>query len=97
MAKRKHKNTTKVWRAYCFASGQIGFTDETPPNGALIFATHSDEKTLRDTTTGLARLAYDNKTWLVPGCPEARDQSEALSAMERFAGRIELALSRNAA
>jgi len=34
----------------------------------------------------LARLAYDNTTWLVPGVPEAgNDDERAMRAVERFA------------
>lgn len=38
----------------------------------------------RDRMTAKLRLAYDGKTMLVPGIPEAADQNEAYEALEKF-------------
>lgn len=35
-----------------------------------------------------ARLAYDNGTWLVPGVPEADNETEALEALKQFTRSI---------
>jgi len=69
--------------AYCWASGQIEI-GKTIPEGALPIA-RGREKKLKDVISGTARLAYNNKTWLVPGIPEAKDQLEALRALQRWA------------
>ncbi len=41
-------------------------------------------QTWRERLTARCRLAYDNKTLLIPGIPEAADQNEGLAALERF-------------
>ena len=81
-------------RAYAFAGGQIGFTDSAIPSGALILA-HGPEDVVRSTISGLARLAYDNETLLVPGCPEAETQGESYAAFSRFFDRVQLHLGKH--
>lgn len=68
--------------AYCWASGQIEFGTEVP-EGAIEIARGADAA-VRKLITGTARLAYDNKTWLVPGVPEASGQQEAGDALGRY-------------
>lgn len=68
--------------AYCFASCEIGFSDVMPP-GSLPIAKGPD-KTLRAFISGIARHTYDGETLLVPGIPEATDETEALKAFVRF-------------
>jgi hypothetical protein len=68
--------------AYCYASGQIEF-GTVIPKGALPIGKGPD-KPLRDFLSGVARHAYDGETLLVPGIPEAPDQSEALDALHRW-------------
>ena len=68
--------------AFCYASGQIGFGVEIP-FGALPIAKGPD-RALRDWLDGVSRHAYDGETLLVPGIPEAPDQSVALDALKRF-------------
>lgn len=70
-------------RCFCYASGQIGFA-ETPPKGAIVIAVGPDEKSLREFIDPVSRHAYDGKTLLVPGVPEAADQSAAFDAMVKF-------------
>ncbi len=56
-------------RAYCWQNGVIGFGARVP-EGAICFAKGKGRK-FREFIEVKARLAYDNKTWLVPGIPEA--------------------------
>ncbi|SMF85858.1 hypothetical protein SAMN06265365_1657 [Tistlia consotensis] len=69
--------------AYCWRSGQIA-VGKKRPDGTLPIA-HGPETTLRRALTKRARLAYDNRTWLVPGLPEAPDEDAAVLALRRFA------------
>jgi hypothetical protein len=69
--------------AFCYASGHIGFGTALP-DGALEITRHSDKQTLLKVVEGTARLAYDNKTWLVPGIPEASNENEKLKALRAY-------------
>ena len=71
--------------AFCYASGQIGFGTAIP-QGALPIAKGDDDRKLRDWIEGVCRHSYDGKTLLVPGIPEAPNQSKALDALKRFTG-----------
>lgn len=82
----------KQTRAYCWASGQIGF-GERMPKGTLLIA-YGPEATLRDIISGEARHAYDNVTLLVPGIPEATDANAGLEALTAFNRRIAARLAR---
>lgn len=68
--------------AYCYASGRIEFGPKIP-DGALPIAKGPD-RALRDFLCGVSRHAYDGETLLVPGIPEAPNQSAALDALKRF-------------
>lgn len=85
---------SKNIRAYAFASGHIGFTDDALPNGALVLA-YGPEEVVRKTVSGNARLSYDNETLLVPGCPEAENQTAAYEAFSKFFDRIQLQLGKH--
>lgn len=74
-------------RAYCFASGEIGFS-RSIPDGALPIA-RGPAKLLRQKVCAVARHAYDGETLLVPGIPEAPDQLAAVDALVRFREWIE--------
>lgn len=76
-------------RAYAFGSGEIGFTTGCVPAGALIIA-RGEETVVREVVTGLARRAYDNETLLVPGVPEAVDETAGYEAFKRFFDRVHL-------
>ncbi|MGA7438608.1 MAG: host nuclease inhibitor protein [Luteibacter sp.] len=65
--------------AYCYATGVICFGTKVP-KGALAIAS-GPELPLRDHIAATARLAYDNKTLLVPGVPEAEAQDAKLDAL----------------
>ncbi len=74
-------------------TGVIAIT-HTVPAGTLVIADDPSETLLCDTVSGLCRLAYDNRTMLVPGIPEARSDDEpsiALQAMEGVCRSITIA------
>lgn len=76
--------------AYAWRSGLIEFGTEIP-DGAIAIA-HGLPGTVRRIVTGCARVAYDNKTLLVPGVPEARSGNakvKALTAFTRWLARRE--------
>lgn len=68
--------------AYCWASGQIEFGTRIP-EGALPIARGPARK-VRDFVEAVARHAYEGETLLVPGIPEAPDQSAALTALQAW-------------
>lgn len=68
--------------AYCYRSGQIKF-GRSVPTGAIQVA-RGPAKKLRAMISVTARHAYDGKTLLVPGIPEAETEREAESALRRF-------------
>lgn len=85
--------------AYCFASGHIEFGSRCP-NGALPLLRGKDKK-VRAFINPLARHGYSTKlvdgrptkipgsdTLLVPGMPEAPDQSAAMDALRAFVAWI---------
>ncbi|AQU89228.1 hypothetical protein B0W47_16745 (plasmid) [Komagataeibacter nataicola] len=74
--------------AYCYRGGQIEF-GEKMPEGALPLGNDEDSKKLMDAVRTNARLAYDNKTLLVPGIPEAGSDDDALEAWRYFREIIE--------
>lgn len=79
--------------AFVYASGEIGFGTKAP-GGSLSVLKGPDQK-VRDIIAGNARLAYDNQTWLVPGIPEAADQSAAMDALLLFRDRVALRLAQS--
>jgi hypothetical protein len=74
--------------AYADRSGVIGFGLKSPPE-ALRIGRHPDLDRLKTVVTAVARRAYDNKTLLVPGIPEAATDKDALDALASFTRRIE--------
>lgn len=68
--------------ASCYRSGEIIISPRCPLE-ALRLATGS-KRSLENAVKATARLADDNKTWLVPGLPEAPDRAAALEAAARF-------------
>jgi hypothetical protein len=80
-------------RAYCYASGLIGFGHRIP-NGAIVIA-RGPENALRDFIEGCARHGYRTRRvdgrptkipgsdcLLVPGVPEAPNQYRAAIALD---------------
>jgi len=72
--------------AYCYASGQI-HVGKKVPKGALPIIT-GPEKKVRDLIHATATLAYDNKTWLVPGIGLAPTQKEKYDALVAYVAWI---------
>ncbi|MDO8414167.1 MAG: host nuclease inhibitor protein [Gallionellaceae bacterium] len=68
--------------AYCYRSGQIRF-GRSLPEGAIKVA-EGPSKKLRAMICVTSRHAYDGKTLLVPGIPEAETEKEAEDALRRF-------------
>jgi hypothetical protein len=75
-------------RAYCWASGRIGFGRHIP-EGALPIAHSRRSKKLQELIGLHARHGYQPGMLLVPGIPEAPNQLEALEALKRFINRVE--------
>ena len=74
--------------AFCWASGLIE-TGVAVPKGA-IFIARGQPASLQKLIAGTARLASDDKSWLVPGVPEAESEvakSDALAAYLRWIAR----------
>lgn len=74
-------------KAYCYASGQIEFTNGEVPSGGIMFAT-GPKKKLVPFVEVKARHAYDGETLLVPGVPEAPDQTAGCDALRRWCNWI---------
>lgn len=70
--------------AYCYRSGQIKVGPRCP-EGALPLA-YGPESRLRKAVSVRARHAYDGKTKLVPGVPEADNEDAAIEAARQFSG-----------
>lgn len=70
-------STLFVWR-----SGEMG-VGARERRGTIPIAIGPREA-LRKLIAVRGRLAYDNKTWLLPGIPEANSEAEALAAVDRF-------------
>lgn len=69
-------------RAYCFRCGTIEFGRKIP-DGALPLI-QGPKKAIESRVLARARHAYDGKTLLVPGIPEAIDDDAALSSYQSF-------------
>lgn len=65
----------KTLTAFVWRSGLLQVAREAP-EGSLKLATAPDT-VMTDAISGTARLAHDGQTWLVPGVPEAGDDSDA--------------------
>lgn len=72
--------------AYSDRCGTIEFGPFVP-DGQLSIASSLDGKRLRETIEAICRHAYDGKTLLVPGIPEADDDDQALDALLAFGQR----------
>lgn len=79
-------------KAFCWRSGLLQLAREVP-EGALELAEAPDQ-IMTDAVHGTARLAYDGATWLVPGVPEAKDDSNvALDAVFDYQKRLKDSIS----
>lgn len=72
--------------AYCYASGLISFGPILPPGTfkLLVSTDFASCKEMHEFLEPKARLAYDNKTLLVPGIPEAKTRKEKVDAYNKF-------------
>jgi hypothetical protein len=73
--------------AHCDRSGIIEFSKSQAISG-LVCLCWGEDKNLIDVVGVLSRHAYDNKTLLVPGIPEADSDAEAFQAAARFMERL---------
>lgn len=88
-------------RVFAYRSGHLAFIEGAMSegtaalSGALIVAV-GPKDVVEPTVKGLARLSYDNETYLVPGCPEAPDDDDdaALEAFAKWFDRVQVALRR---
>lgn len=78
--------------AYCFTNGVIHI-DQACPQGALPIAS-GDSRKLHECLEGMATLAWDNKTLLIPGFGFAENEDEKLDAVLEFSRRVEQSLRR---
>lgn len=76
----------KTHYAFCYASGHIDFGTQIP-KGCLPIANGPRAK-LIEFMDGVARHDYDGKTLLVPGIPEAPNDTAKLDALQRFTAWI---------
>ena len=70
--------------ALCAASGEITFASRVPADLHLLPIASGPAKKLKAEISAVARHAYDGETPLVPGIPEAPDQSAAMDALLAF-------------
>lgn len=80
-------------KAYCYRTGHIIFTSGKVPDGALHIGT-APARVLREKVGMLARHSYPTKrggkdsVLLVPGIPEAKNETEAFAAFEQFSKNV---------
>ncbi len=73
---------SQVFSAYCWRNGKIQIGRKTPEKALCVG--RGPYRALRRLVDVRARLAYDNKTRLVPGIPEAENDEEAFEAAVQF-------------
>lgn len=78
-------------QSYCWRTGLIEFGRSTP-RGALPIAKGPGRK-LRAAVSAVARHSYDAGQLLVPGIPEAVNDTMALTAAKNFQGIIRKRMS----
>lgn len=79
--------------ASCYANGVIVFSRPPVPSDALPIASGNAAQ-LREVVSAHARRAYDGKTLLVPGLPEAKTWDQRSEALIRFQARVQKDLGR---
>lgn len=88
---------TATFKAYAWRTGAIDLSDGRTPRGAIKLFTFTSRRAALVGNRVLetqARHAYDGKTILVPGLPEADDDDQALDALIAWCRRVEPALAR---
>jgi hypothetical protein len=92
------RSKAPTMRVFAYRSGHLIFVEGPMAEGvasaagALIVAVGPAD-IVGPTVRGLARLAYDNETYLVPGCPEAEGDDEAYKAFAAWFDRVQAALA----
>ena len=72
----------RKWFAWCWATGVIEFGEKVP--GGAIAIAQGPKAFLRGVVDVVARHSYTGGELLVPGVPEADDQSVASDALEKW-------------
>lgn len=75
--------------AIIYPSGLILFKPGVPREGIPLLRHLAEHPEYKNAIKAMARLAYDNKTLLVPGIPEAKTLNEKLDALTRFCRLVE--------
>ena len=76
-----------MYYAYAYRSGVVRVGRRVPAR-AIIVASSPSRYRLRGAVDMCARIAYDGRTRLVPGVPEAADDAQACNAAALFGERI---------
>lgn len=76
-------------KAYCWRGGRIELVKNNVHLPSAFIITRGPAKRLRELICALSRHAYDGKTLLVPGLPEAKDENSAVRAVLSFRKEIE--------
>ncbi len=84
----------KTFVASCDRAGVIRFTRRLPRGTVPLL--RGPLRTLRNRIEPVARHAYDGKTLLVPGVPEAPNENAAMDALIRWADWLGLRKQRRA-
>ncbi|MFA6966098.1 host nuclease inhibitor protein [Bosea sp. (in: a-proteobacteria)] len=66
----------------CWRSGEVEVVSRAPAGSVTLM--RGPRKRLEKLLSACARHAYDGRTFLVPGVPEADTDQQALDAVERF-------------
>ena len=70
---------------FCYRSGEVDVGTGIPPDGTIPFVrSRKGPAKLKEIIGTKARHAYDGKTLLVPGIPEATDDEAALAALQTW-------------
>jgi len=77
-----------MFTGYCWRSGQIGVCRGYAPAGTLPVGRAIDPQKLIEDIQVLSRHAYDGRTLLVPGLPEAETELQVASAVVAFQQRL---------
>jgi hypothetical protein len=77
-------------RVYADRRGRLFFGDKVPRD-CLTLAHHDDRDHLRRVVRSLGRLAYDGRTLVVPGAPEAKE-GQVSSILLHFGEKVRAAL-----
>lgn len=90
---RKTKHSPRQLSAFCWARGKIEIKAKQPPGSILICT--GPARQVKEVIEALARHAYDGKTMLVPGVPEASLlKQNPLVAVCEFIRRVNYSLGR---